>query len=179
MASTYTQIVIHAIAVVSRREHLIRPLFQDELFRYISGTLRAFGAFPYAVGGWRDHVHMLFELPPAVPLSKMVGQTKAMSSKFINDKRWLKQKFNWQEGYAAFSCSKDHRLNAMRYIMNQEEHHRMVSFKEEYLSVLKDLDIVYDEKYLFVFVDEGGTDVWSGAAPVGRTVMAPFRANGI
>lgn len=154
MANTYTQVVIHAVFTVKYRENLLKEEFRTELFKYISGTLRSFRAYPYAVGGWRDHVHILFELPASIPVSKIIGQTKAMSAKFINDRHWLNTRFSWQEGFSAFSCSKNHRDRAIQYIMRQEEHHSRETFKNEYFRMMREAEIALDERYVFQFFDE-------------------------
>lgn len=86
-------------------------------------------------------------------IADLVGQVKANSSAWINDQHYIKSKFNWQNGYGAFSFSKSQRDTAIKYIMNQEEHHRTKTFKEEYLKMLNDFEVEYDNKYLFEFYE--------------------------
>jgi putative transposase len=119
----------------------------------MAGILKGDGSYPLAVNGWLDHVHVFFELHPGMCVSDQMRMLKASSSKWINDNKFLKGKFNWQEGYGAFSYSRSQRDNVIQYIMNQEEHHKKQSFREEYLGLLKNFEIQFEEKYLFEFYD--------------------------
>ena len=123
------------------------------MHQYIAGTINNKGAKSLAVGGWMDHVHILFGLPLTMNIADLVGQVKSNSSAWINDQHYIKSKFNWQNGYGAFSFSKSQRDTAIKYIMNQEEHHRTKTFKEEYLKMLNDFEVEYDNKYLFEFYE--------------------------
>lgn len=100
-----------------------------------------------------DHVHIFVGFKPVMSISDLVREIKAVSSKFINDKRWIKGKFNWQEGYGAFSHSHSQIDSVVKYIRSQKEHHGKQSFKEEYLEMLKNNDVKYDDKYLFEWVE--------------------------
>ncbi len=100
-----------------------------------------------------DHVHILVGMKPNIALSDLVRDIKSGSSKFINDSKWVNGKFNWQEGYGGFSYSKSHLDNVINYILNQEEHHKKQTFKEEYHSFLEKFEIEYDEKYLFEWIE--------------------------
>ena len=100
-----------------------------------------------------DHTHIFIGLNPSQSISDIARDMKAISSKFINDKRWIKGRFEWQEGYGAFSYSNSHVSNVVNYIMNQEEHHKKTSFKEEYLKLLKDFEIDFSDKYLFEWIE--------------------------
>ena len=151
MANTYSQVNIHCVFAVKGRQNLITKVFRDDLHRYISGVLKNDNIFPLAIGGWLDHVHMFFELPPTQNLSDIMRRIKAVSSKWINDNRLVSGKFQWQEGYGAFSHSRSQRHNVIQYIMNQEDHHRTKTFKEEYLGMLKDFEIEYKDEYVFEF----------------------------
>ncbi len=111
-------------------------------------------AFPLAVGGWKDHVHVFFELPVTVNVCDLMTMLKATSSKWINDNRLVNGKFRWQEGYAAFSNSKSQRGRVINYIMNQEAHHQKKTFEREYLGMLEQHNISFNEKYLFEFYKE-------------------------
>lgn len=153
MANTYTQISIHTIFVVKHRENFITKEWRDRLHSYVSGVLKNEGATSLAVGGWLDHVHVLFGMPPTKNISDLMRVVKANSSKWINENGLVKGKFQWQEGYAAFSYSRSQRDTVINYIMQQEEHHRKKSFKEEYLEILKNFEVDYDEKYLFEFYE--------------------------
>jgi REP element-mobilizing transposase RayT len=154
MPNTYSQINIHCIFAVKGRENIITNNLRDDLHKYLSGILSHENAFPLAVGGWKDHVHVFFELPITSCVSDLMRILKANSSKWINDNKFIKGKFRWQEGYAAFSHSKSQRNSVIQYIINQELHHGVKSFKEEYLSLLENLGIKYEDEYLFEFYDE-------------------------
>jgi putative transposase len=153
MANTFTQLNVHCVFAVKGRENIITSDFRDDLHRYMSGILTNDGVFPLAVCGWKDHVHVFFELPAAMPVSKVMQMLKATSSKWVNDSRLVGGKFAWQEGYGAFSHSRSQRDQVIRYIMEQEKHHAQRTFREEYLDMLRQNDIKYEEAYLFDFYD--------------------------
>jgi putative transposase len=153
MANTYSQITIHAVFAVKFRECLIAKEWRDKLHQYISGIITNKGGKSLAVGGWLDHVHILFSMPVSTNVSDFIGAIKANSSGWINDKSFLREKFQWQNGFGAFSFSKSQRDVVIKYIMNQEEHHRTKTFKEEYIKMLTDFEVEYEEKYLFDFFE--------------------------
>lgn len=153
MANTYSQISIHCVFAVNDRKNLIVKPWRDDVHKYIAGTINGLGAKSLAVGGWKDHVHIFFGMPVTVAISDFVGAVKANSSKWINENKFVAGKFQWQSGYGAFSNSKSQRDAVIEYIIGQEEHHKTVSFKEEYLKILSDFEVGYDEKYLFEFYD--------------------------
>ena len=156
MANTYTQVNIHAVFAVKGRENVITEKFRSELFQYISGILKNHGLYPLAVNGWKDHAHVFFELKPDVSLSKVMGLVKTNSSKWINENKFVKGKFEWQRGYSGFSYSRSQRNKVIDYIVKQEEHHKkdQNTFKKEYLALLDRFEIDYDPKYLFDFYDD-------------------------
>jgi REP element-mobilizing transposase RayT len=100
-----------------------------------------------------DHLHLLAGLNASVSVSDLTRDIKAGSSKFINDSRWIKGKFNWQEGFGAFSYSRSQIDSVIKYILNQEAHHTSKTFKEEFMDLLKKFEIDYDEKYLFEWIE--------------------------
>lgn len=151
MADTYSQINIHCVFAVKGRQCLISNSFRDELHKYISAVLSSHQSFPLAVGGWRDHVHIFFELSPTRTVADIVRDVKAISSKWINESGFIQGKFQWQEGYGAFSHSRSQRHDVIQYIMNQEEHHRIKTFKEEYLDMLEKFEVSFKPEYLFEF----------------------------
>ncbi len=153
MANTYTQINIHAIFSVKGRENIITNNFREDLFKYISGILKNQKQFSLAVNGYKDHVHIFFELNPTFALSDIIGIVKANSSKWINNNKFVPGHFEWQSGYGAFSYSKSQRNSVINYIKNQEKHHKEKSFKEEYLGLLKKFDIQFKDEYVFEFYD--------------------------
>jgi REP element-mobilizing transposase RayT len=154
MASTYSQISSQVVFAVKGRENIITSHFRNRLHEYITGIISGNNQKPLAVNGWKDHVHVFFGgMQPSVSIADMVRDIKAGSSKRINDQHFVKEKFRWQDGFAAFSYSKSQRDQGIKYIMNQEQHHRRKSFREEYLELLRKSDIQFDEKYLFEFYE--------------------------
>jgi len=153
MANTFSQIYIQTVFAVEGRLSLIRPEFKEDLYKYITGIVRNQGQKLISINGMSDHVHILIGLRPAMALAKLVQEIKADSTNFINRKKWVGGKFSWQEGYGAFSYGHSQLDTIIRYIRNQEQHHRRSSFKKEYLSLLKKFDIAFDDKYVFKFIE--------------------------
>ncbi len=153
MPNTYSQIYIQIVFTVKGRQNLIPEQHREELHKYITGIVQVRGHKMLSIFCMPDHVHLFIGYKPADSLSDLVRDIKAGSSKFINDNNWIKGKFNWQEGYGAFSYSKSHIDDVCKYILNQEEHHKKKSFKEEYHDFLEKFEIEYDEKYLFEWID--------------------------
>lgn len=153
MPNSFSQITIHAVFAVKYSANFITKDWRDNLHQYISGIITNKGAKSLAVGGWKDHVHILFGMPVTTSIADFIGMVKANSSKWINEQQLVKGKFQWQEGYSAFSYAKSQRDVVINYIINQEEHHRTKTFKEEYLKTLTDFDVLYEDKYLFEFYD--------------------------
>jgi putative transposase len=153
MANTYTQIYIHIVFVVKGRQNLILEFFREELQKFITGILKRRGQKMLAIYCMPDHSHILIGLTPAISISYLVRDIKASSSKFINDKKLVNGKFNWQVGFGAFSYSRSQIDTVIKYILNQKEHHKKRSFKEEYIELLKKFEVEYDEKYLFTWLD--------------------------
>jgi putative transposase len=149
MPGTFSQLYIQIVFAVQGRQNLISKVHKEELNRYISGIITGKGCKSIIVNGMPDHIHAFVGLKPALSISDLVRDIKNNSSNFINEKKWVKGKFSWQEGYGAFSYSKSHIEKVYSYILNQEEHHKEKTFKEEYLELLKKFEIEYDEKYLF------------------------------
>jgi len=153
MANTYTQFNIHIVFAVKGRENVLTKNFRNDLFRYISGILKNSAQFPLAVNGYKDHVHVFFELNPKYSISDIVRDIKANSSKWINDNKFVLGKFSWQEGYGGFSYSRSQRNTVIQYIINQEEKHSGITFREEYLKLLHDFEIEFKNEYVFEFYD--------------------------
>jgi REP element-mobilizing transposase RayT len=150
MAHTYTNILIHALFSTKDRHPWLSPEVRDEVFRYLGGTINELGGQSLLVNGPRDHIHMLFELPRTLSIAATMEKTKSHSSGWLKE-RWPDLRaFGWQTGYAAFSVSKSQAEHVKRYIGNQEEHHRKISFQEELLAFLKEYGIEYDPRYVFV-----------------------------
>lgn len=153
MAGTFSQIYIQYVFAVKYRQNLLQKPWRDEVFKYIVGIIKAKGQKPIIVNGVADHVHVFVGLKPSMNISDLVRDIKNNSSKFINEQNWIRGKFSWQEGYAAFSYSHSHIESVYQYIANQEEHHRKKTFKEEYLDFLHRFEVEHDERFLFDWLD--------------------------
>ena len=153
MANTYTQLNIHVVFAVKGRENILPSEMRQDLFRYISGILTNTNQFSLAVNGYKDHVHIFFEISPIKSVSEIVRIVKANSSKWINDNKLIAGKFSWQEGYGGFSYSRSQRDDVIKYIMKQEDHHSQKTFRVEYLSLLKSFEINFNEAYIFEFYE--------------------------
>lgn len=153
MANTYSQIYIQIVFAVKGRQNLIKKENREELHKFITGIVSNRGQKLLAIFAMPDHVHILIGLKPSISISDLVRDIKAGSSKFINDKKWIKAKFNWQEGFGAFSYSKSNLDAIVNYILNQEEHHKKRTFQDEYLDFLEKFEIEYDTKYLFDWME--------------------------
>jgi len=149
MANTYTQIHIHAVFTVKNRECIILNNWKDELHKYISGILQNNKHKLLAINGMPDHIHMLFGFRPTQSLADLMQDIKGGSSKWINEKKFIRGKFSWQEGYGAFSYSKSEVPNIIKYIIDQTTHHKKKTFSEEYLEMLKEFEVDYDDRYVF------------------------------
>ena len=153
MAGTFSQIYIQYVFAVNGRENLLQKTWRDEVFKYISGIIKGKNQKPIIVNGVANHVHVFVGIKPSMAVSDLVRDIKNNSTNFINDQKFLHKKFSWQEGYGAFSYSHSQIDDVYNYILNQEDHHRKRTFREEYLEFLKKFEIAYDEKYLFDWLD--------------------------
>jgi putative transposase len=153
MANTYTQIHIQAIFAVRNRDCVISPIWQPELYKYITGIVQNNKHKLLAINGMPDHLHLMIGLRPAQSISELLQDIKGSSSAWINQKRFLKTRFSWQEGYGAFSYSKKELPNVIHYIMNQQQHHQKETFIKEYTSLLDEFEVDFDERYLFESID--------------------------
>lgn len=147
--ATYTQIHVQLIFVVKYRDALIQPYFKEELYRYITGIIQNNKHKLLKINGMPDHLHILLRLRPNQSVSSLVNDIKSNSSRWINEKKFLPVRFEWQIGYAAFSYGKSQIDQVIRYIENQEMHHSKKSFREEYLDFLDKFGVDYNEEYIF------------------------------
>ena len=153
MTNTYTQIHIQAIFAVQNRDSVIRKSWKEELYKYINGIISNQGHKVLAINGMPDHIHVLFGMRPIQSLSDLMQDIKGNSSKWINQKGFVKGKFSWQEGYGAFSYSKSQIHSVIDYINKQEEHHRKKTFIEEYHDFLEKFEVAFDKQYIFKQID--------------------------
>lgn len=149
MANTYTQIHLQFVIVVKYRDGLIHPSFKDELYQYLTAIIQSYGHKLLAINGVPDHIHILIGMRPSQSISDLMRDVKRSSSKWINERKFLKVKFEWQEGYGAFSYSKSDIKNVIHYIENQEQHHAKKAFRDEYWELLNLFGVDYDENYIF------------------------------
>jgi len=149
MANTYTQLHIHCVFAVKYRAAIIQPAWEGIMHKYITGIVQNNSHKLLAINSTSDHLHLFMGLNPNQSISEIMRLVKGDSSEFINKKRFTPRKFNWQEGYGAFSNSHSQIDSVVKYILNQKKHHHTKTFKEEYRDMLEKYSIKYDEKYLF------------------------------
>jgi len=149
MANTYTQMYIHIVFAVQYREAMISLEWEERLHKYITGIVQNNGHKMLAINSTNDHLHMFIGLNPKQSISELMQLVKGDSSEFINKEKFTKKKFHWQSGYGAFSNSRSQIDSVCKYIKNQKEHHRKKTFNTEYLEILKDYNVDYDDKYIF------------------------------
>lgn len=149
MANTYSQLYIQIVFAVKGRQNLISRNKKDEIYKYITGIITNQKQKLIAINGMPDHIHILVGIKPDISLSDLVRDIKSSSSKFINGQKWINGKFEWQTGFGAFSYSHSQLTNVIKYIENQEEHHKTRTFQEEYIGFLKLFNIDFKTEYLF------------------------------
>jgi len=153
MAGTFSQLYIQVVFAVKGRANCIHKTWKDELHKYISGIITHKGHKSIIVNGMPDHIHAFVGLKPSMAISDLVRDIKNNSTNFINDHNWIKGKFCWQDGYGAFSYAHSQIDRVYKYILNQEEHHKKKTFRQEYQELLDKFQIPYDEMYLFEWID--------------------------
>ena len=151
--STYTQIYIQVVFAVKGKQNLLDKKWRTEVFKYMSGIISNKGQKPIIVNGVSDHVHIFIGLRPSMAISDLVRDIKNNSSKFINERNWVKGKFSWQEGFGAFSYAHSQIEQVYQYILNQEKHHQNKTFKQEYLEFLDKFQVEYNPKHLFDWLE--------------------------
>jgi len=149
MANPYHQVYIQVVFAVKYREAIIANEWKATLFGVIGNLINDTGCKTIIVNGVEDHVHCFLGIKPTVSISELMKTVKAKSSKYINDHNLTKSRFEWQEGYGAFSYSHSQIDAVYKYILNQEEHHKKQTFKEEYLEFLDKFQVPFDERYVF------------------------------
>ena len=149
MANTYHQVYIQTIFAPKYREAVIKKEWQHELFAVIGNLINETGCKTYIVNGVEDHVHCFLSLKPTISISDLMKSVKAKSSKHVNEERLTRARFEWQEGYGAFSYCHSERDQVYQYILNQEEHHKSQNFRDEYKNFLNASKISFGEAYIF------------------------------
>lgn len=149
MANSYHQVYIQAVFAVKYRGAVLDKTFRSIVLSVIGNLINETGCKTIIVNGTEDHVHCFIGLKPTVCISELMKTVKAKSSKYINSNQLTKYRFEWQEGYGAFSYSQSHIDSVYQYIANQEEHYKNESFNNEYIHILEKFQIPYDEQYMF------------------------------
>ena len=149
MPNTFTQLYVHCVFAVKYRAGMLHTEWDERLRLYISATVQNNGHKMLAINNVPDHLHLLVGLNPNQSISEMMRLVKCDSAEWINKEKLTQQKFHWQEGYGAFSNSRSQVDNVVKYIINQQENHKKVTFLDEYKHMLDKAGITYDEKYIF------------------------------
>lgn len=153
MANTYSQVYLQFVFAVKGRQSLINHQHNDELQKYITGIVQNRKQKMLSINNVPDHLHMLVGFGTIMSIADFIEEVKSISSKFINEKGWIQDKFEWQRGYGVFSYSRSQIDHVIQYIQKQQEHHKKQSFKEEYLSFLRKFEVEFDERYLFEWIE--------------------------
>jgi putative transposase len=149
MANTLTKIYLQLVFTPKGRENIIPKKHKEELNKYTTGIIQNRKHKLLAINFMSDHVHIFIGYNPAQSLPDLMRDIKANTSKFINDNNWFPGRFQWQEGYGAFSYSHSQIDTVIKYVNNQDDHHRTATFKDEYLGLLEKFQVDFDPKYLF------------------------------
>jgi len=147
--NTYTQLYVHCVFAVKYRASLLETSWDEKLRLYIAATVQNDGHKMLAINNMPDHLHFLVGLNPKQSISEMMRFVKGDSSEWVNKEKLTPHKFYWQEGYGAFSNSKSQVDSVVKYIANQQEHHKKTTFLDEYRHMLSKAGVAYDERYIF------------------------------
>ncbi|MBK9639330.1 MAG: IS200/IS605 family transposase [Bacteroidetes bacterium] len=153
MPNTYSQILIHIVFAVKGRDSLIHQSWEEKLYKYITGIVQKQDQKMLAINGMPDHIHILIGMKPTCRMSDLVREIKRSSNEFIKVNNLSKKNFNWQSGYGAFSCSQSSLGNVVKYILNQKEHHKRKSFRDEFMLLLNKYEIEHQHRYLFDWIE--------------------------
>jgi len=149
MANTYTQLYYHIVFAVQGRENFVSKDWKDELYKYITGIITNKNQKLMIINGMPNHVHIMLSTKPDCNLSDLIRDVKSSSLKWVNNKKFVKTKFSWQEGFGGFTVSKSGVDKLYKYIQNQEKHHAKKTFRQEYIEFLEAYEVEYNEEYLF------------------------------
>jgi putative transposase len=149
MSHAYHRLHFHLVFSTKNRLRLITPQIKPKLYAYTVGIVQNLDGTLTAIGGVEDHVHLLFHTPPKHALSDVIGTIKANSSKWVHETFARSAEFGWQRGYGLFSVSESNVTSVREYVENQENHHRRITFQQEFVALLDKHGITYDSKYLW------------------------------
>ena len=153
MANTFSQIYLQFVFAVQGRTSIIPHEHKEELHKYITSLVQARKAKMLAIHCMPDHTHLFVGFKPSVLISDFVKEIKVESNEFIKSRKWIKDNFNWQEGYGVFSYGHSQIDIVCKYVLNQEQHHKKISFRQEYLDFLEKFNVPYEERFLFDWVE--------------------------
>ena len=148
MSDSYTNLLYHIVFSTKERRPLITPEYEVRLYDYVGGTIRKIGGISLELNGTSDHVHLLAKLRPDCALSDVLRDLKANATGWMHDVFPSLKDFSWQRGYGAFTVSQSNVAAVRQYIARQKEHHRNISFRDEFIHFLKENDIAYDERFI-------------------------------
>jgi REP element-mobilizing transposase RayT len=154
MANTFSQIYFQYVFAVKGRQSMLDKAWRHEVFRYIGGIIAAKGHKMIIANGVSDHVHILVSFKPAGNPSELARDIKLRSAKFINQRVFLSTSFSWQTRYGIFSYAHSQKQKIADYIARQEIHHARISFKDEYLELLRRMDIEFNDNYVFEWIED-------------------------
>ena len=149
MPNTYTQLYVQFVFAVKGRQNLIHETFRDELEKIMCGIANGLKCKSISIYCNPDHVHFLVGMSPDISPSKLMEQVKSSSSKWLNEKKYIQGRFEWQRGFGAFTYSKSQLNRVIGYIINQPQHHKKQSFRDEYLLLLEKFEVPFNSKFLF------------------------------
>ena len=149
MPNTYTKLYVQYVFAVKYREAVLDTAWDEEMRKYMTGIFENNGHKMLAINNVKDHIHLFGGLNPKQSISDLMQLTKGDSSEWINKKKLTKHKFHWQQGYSAFSYHESDIDRIVKYVMNQQEHHKTVSFQQEIRSLLDEFKVIYEDRYLF------------------------------
>ncbi|MDR9418388.1 IS200/IS605 family transposase [Gracilimonas sp.] len=147
--STYTQLLYQLDFSTKERKPALTKPNRKELYKYLWGILKNKNCHLYRINGVENHLHIITHIHPTIGISSLIKDLKTSSSRYIKEKQLFSDFTNWQDGYGAFSYSIKAKDRLIEYVKNQEEHHKEVSFREEYIALLKEHEIEFNERYLF------------------------------
>ncbi|MFT4093300.1 MAG: IS200/IS605 family transposase [Niabella sp.] len=153
MSNTYSQIYLQFVFAVQGRQSLIHPKHKEELHKYITALVQARKAKMLAIHCMPDHIHLFVGFKPSILIADFVKEIKVQSNEFIKNKKWVPDRFRWQEGYGVFSYGHSQIDRVCKYVLNQEQHHQKKTFRQEYLDFLEKFSIPFEERYLFEWIE--------------------------
>ena len=153
MSDTYSQLYNHYVFTVQNRDSLIHESWRVQLYKYMNGIIEQQGHKPFAINGMADHVHVLVSMNPKQAPSELIYFLKRSSTLWINQNKFVKGKFSWQQGFGVFSYGKSQLSTIVKYIENQKQHHTKKTFLGEYIHFLNAYEIEFDPRYIFKSIE--------------------------